>query len=103
MGYYEDKARRIGQLVDEKNEAYGDAFKKSGEVLRIFYPDGIKPDQYDDMLAIVRVIDKLFRIASGHNGAFKEDAWTDIAGYGILKAADRDYPWFIEKNKRRDG
>jgi hypothetical protein len=38
------------------------------------------------MLAIIRVIDKLFRIATAKK-ALGESPWNDIAGYGILKAA----------------
>lgn len=61
---YEPVARAIGQLVDEKNKAYGDAFNKSGDFLKLLYPDGIKPEQYGDMLALVRVFDKQMRIAT---------------------------------------
>lgn len=87
MGKYEQIARRIGQLVDEKNRAYGDAFNKCGEFLKILYPNGVKPEQYGDMLAIVRVFDKLMRIAN-RKDAFCENPWNDLAGYGILMAED---------------
>ena len=39
---YGDIGQRIGELVDVKNDAYGNAFHKSGEFLKILYPDGIK-------------------------------------------------------------
>ena len=84
-GKYEHIGTEIGRLVDEKNRAYGDAFNKAGDFLKILYPDGVKPDQYDDMLAIVRVFDKLMRIAN-QKEAFGENPWRDIAGYGILKS-----------------
>lgn len=80
---FEARGRRIGRLVDEKNKAYGDSFAKSGQVLALMYPDGIAPDQYRDALAIVRIIDKLFRIATSKD-AFGEDPFQDIAGYGIV-------------------
>ncbi|WP_339165402.1 hypothetical protein [Siminovitchia sp. FSL W7-1587] len=86
-GKYENIGRSIGRLVDQKNKAYGDAFNKSSEFLKILYPDGVNPDQYDDMLAIVRVFDKLMRIAT-QKDAFGENPWEDVAGYGILKAED---------------
>jgi hypothetical protein len=54
----------IGNLVAEKNEAYGDSFGKIG-------------------LTVVRVIDKLFRIATKKD-AFGESPWKDICGYGLL-------------------
>lgn len=78
-----DLGTEIGELVQKKNKAYGDSFNRSGNVLREMYPQGIAPDQYDEMLAIVRVLDKLFRIAHDKD-AFDEEPWKDIAGYGIL-------------------
>lgn len=73
----------IGALCEEKNEAYGDSFAKAGKLIELLYPDGVKPEQYTDMLGIIRVIDKLFRIATKKD-AFGESPWNDIAGYGIL-------------------
>lgn len=82
---YEEIAIKIGQLVDEKNQAYGDAFNKSDEFLRLLYPNGVSPNQYSDMLAIVRIFDKLMRIATAKD-ALGENPFKDIAGYGILKS-----------------
>ena len=84
-GKYETIAIKIGQLVDEKNKAYGDAFNKSNEFLEILYPNGVQPEQYSDMLAIVRVFDKLMRIATDKE-ALGENPWSDVGEYGILKS-----------------
>lgn len=83
MADYERLGTEIGKLVAEKQEAYGDSFGKSGEVMRILYPEGIQPEQYDDALAVVRIVDKLFRIANARS-AFGESPYKDIAGYGLL-------------------
>lgn len=83
---FEDIGRSIGKLVAEKNLAYGDAFSSSGAVLEILYPGGVHPSQYGDMLAVVRILDKLYRIAHAP-GAFDESPYADIAGYGILGVA----------------
>lgn len=80
---FEKLGGTIGSVVDRKNEAYGDSFSKGGDVLRILYPDGIETARYGDVLAIARVVDKLFRIANDPM-AFGEDPWMDIAGYGLL-------------------
>jgi hypothetical protein len=80
---FEEIGREIGALVQEKNTAYGDAFKNAGAILKLFYPDGVPPEKYRDMLATVRVLDKLSRIAND-KGAFDESPWRDIVGYGIL-------------------
>lgn len=87
-GRYEELGKEIGELVDKKNAAYGDSFNKSGEILRILYSQGIKPDQYDDVMAIIRVIDKFFRIATDKD-AFGENPWQDISGYALLKSLKR--------------
>jgi hypothetical protein len=74
---------QLGSLLEEKNKAYGSAFSKSSEVLKVLYPNGIQPDQYTDLLLTTRILDKLFRIATDKS-AFNEEPWKDIAGYGIL-------------------
>lgn len=80
---YELIAMDIARLVATKQIAYGDSFGKSGEILRILYPSGISHDQLDQALTIVRVLDKLFRIANDP-GAFGESPWGDIMGYALL-------------------
>ena len=85
IGQFETLGLEIGRLVAEKNAAYGDSFARSGEVMRILYPAGVRPDQMDDALGVVRVVDKLFRVATDRD-ALGESPWRDIAGYGILGA-----------------
>ena len=80
---YESRAAELGRLVQSKQHAYGNSFGKSGSIMRVLYPYGIKPEQMDDALAIVRVIDKLFRIATDKT-AFGESPWKDIMGYALL-------------------
>jgi hypothetical protein len=79
---YEAKGRDIGRLVDQKQKQYGDSFHKCGAYLRLLYPEGIKPEQYNDLLALVRDFDKSMRIATGNQG--DENAWKDKAGYALL-------------------
>ena len=86
MPDFEEIGRAIGKIVAEKNIAYGNSFAECGKILRIYYPDGVRPDQYDDMLLISRIIDKQFRIANRKN-AFGESPYKDIAGYGICGAS----------------
>lgn len=82
---YSETAKEIGQLVEKKNEAYGNSFAKSEEMLKILYPDGIPEDSYEDVLLLARIFDKMMRIAN-RKEAFDEDPYRDIAGYGILGA-----------------
>lgn len=84
---YEEQAEKIGKLVAEKNAAYGSSFAEAHRVLKVLYPNGIQPEQYTDALAIIRVIDKLFRLAN-KKSAFGENPWQDIAGYALLGVVD---------------
>lgn len=83
---YETVAQEIAALVTLKQAAYGDAFGKSGAVLRILYPDGISLEQYDDVLTLTRILDKMFRIATDKD-ALGESPWKDILGYALLAVA----------------
>lgn len=83
MDNFEQIALDVAELVAKKNVAYGDSFSRSGEVLRQMYPLGVSPCEFDDLLFVVRVLDKLFRIAA-QPGAFGESPYLDIMGYGLL-------------------
>jgi len=80
---FSDIGREIGELVEEKNKAYGSSFDKCGTFLKLLYPDGVEPEQYTDMLCIVRMFDKLIRIATNKD-AFGESPYRDLVGYGLL-------------------
>ena len=82
-GTFESIGWNVGELVQRKQRAYGDSFGRSGECLRQMFPDGIRPEQYDDLLTIARILDKLFRIANNKD-AFNENPYQDIVGYGLL-------------------
>jgi hypothetical protein len=88
MAAYTTIANEVGQLVAEKNAAYGNAFAKAGDFLKLLYPNGIAPDQMQDALVLVRIFDKMMRIATAKD-ALGEDPYRDIAGYGILGASQK--------------
>jgi len=88
---YEDLGKQIGALVDEKNAAYGNSFGQVGDFLKILYPNGIPVDSYTDALCIVRMFDKLKRIATKKD-AFGESPYRDIAGYALLGVLKDEQP-----------
>ena len=83
---FEQIGTDIGKLVAKKNAAYGDSFNKCAEFLKLLYPSGVKPAQYGDLLALVRIFDKQMRIATDKD-ALGENPFSDIVGYGILAVA----------------
>jgi len=80
---YAEIGEEIGKLVQEKQEAYGDAHGKAAKVIEALYPDGIPVSAYTKALTIIRICDKLFRVATD-NDPMGESPFRDIAGYGIL-------------------
>lgn len=87
MSNFERIGTELGRLVKEKNVAYGDSFTKAADILNTLYPNGVQPEQYVDMLAVIRILDKLFRLST-RKDAFGESPWKDICGYAILGVAN---------------
>lgn len=86
---YEQIGAETGKLVAEKNLAYGDSFAKTGDFMKLLYPEGIKPSQYKDALLLVRMFDKMVRIATDKD-AFGESPFRDLCGYSILGVANSE-------------
>ena len=94
-----ETATEVGNLLEEKNKAYGNAFDTAGDFLRLLYPQGVQPNQYNDMLCLVRIFDKMKRIATGDP---TENSWQDISGYGILGLKRHDNDKFLTKLKEQE-
>ncbi len=86
LSKFEALGKAIGSVVTTKQAAYGDSFGRSGVVMRALYPAGINPEQLADALTVVRIVDKLFRVATDRD-ALGESPFSDIAGYSILAVA----------------
>ena len=84
---YEALGEQIGILLNEKQLAYGNSFGKMTQIFQVLYPNGIAPHQYNNLLTITRMMDKVFRIANfpeNQIDTMGEDPWKDIAGYAML-------------------
>lgn len=82
-------ANSLADLLTEKDRAYGSAFDAAGEFLKLLFPNGVPPESSHDALTLVRMFDKMKRIATDKD-AFGEDPYMDIAGYAILAVRRRD-------------
>ena len=89
MSEFEKIATDVAQLVKEKDAAYGNAFDKAGEFLKLLYPNGIDSESMHDALTLVRIFDKMMRIATNKD-AFGEDPYRDILGYCLLSIRRRN-------------
>jgi hypothetical protein len=86
---FTDQVDKVAMIVKQKNAAYGNSFGTAGKALRILYPDGIKPEQYDDALLITRIWDKIKRLSTA-NDPFGESPYVDIAGYAMCGATMKE-------------
>ena len=80
----------VVSIVKEKNKEYGSAFQKVSEILTILFPNGIPTNKYHDVAILIRVLDKVCRIASANDKDVKKDAWLDLTGYGLLRLSEGD-------------
>ena len=85
---YHDLAREIADLLEVKQGQYGDSVGTAPAILALLYPDGVRVEQYADLLTVVRMLDKLKRVATSRADD-PEDPWVDLAGYAILRLAER--------------
>ncbi|HNC56972.1 MAG TPA: hypothetical protein PLP33_16140 [Leptospiraceae bacterium] len=84
---FREIALKQAELLEKKNRAYGGSFNKTSEHLKLLFPDGIVDDQYQHVMFIIRVLDKLSRIANSSLLPPEEgclDAYFDINGYSFL-------------------
>jgi hypothetical protein len=79
-------ATGLGDLLADKQAQYGDSVGATSEILRQLYPDGITPENYDGLQLVVRILDKLKRVATHGlgNDLGRENPMLDVAGYGLL-------------------
>lgn len=78
------RANRIGKLTAEKNVRYGDSVRRSGQILRVLWPDGIPPDKYAAAGILMRMSDKMIRIANFDMSSDDENPFDDVNGYALL-------------------
>lgn len=96
-GRYEALGAEIGAMVDVKQRAYGDSFRRSHHVMHELLIDYYDPDRQvyeipkplmEHLLTIVRIMDKLFRVVTHPvKDRLGESPYRDIAGYALLAAA----------------
>lgn len=82
-----DRTDALAALLRGKEIAYGtDNPRRVGHIMSVLYPEGITASQMADAALVVRVIDKLARIAGrppGQKDPGGESPWKDIAGYAV--------------------
>lgn len=86
---YKAIAESVASVVESKQSAYGNSFGQADKVFNLLYPNGIHAEQMKDALTLVRILDKMFRIAT-QKDAYGENPYMDIAGYCLLAVKRRE-------------
>ena len=81
MSEFEKIAIEVARMVDVKNEEYGECYKVAPELLKLFMPDGISSDKYEDIAIVLRLIEKVARLLGPTTNT--KDIWADIIGLGL--------------------
>jgi hypothetical protein len=87
-GRYEEIGSFIGSMVDRGNIAGSGTFHETAQVVHVLYPQRINPEQYDDLLAIIRMIDSMFMISREKKSSGKTPYYMDIVCHAIRKCQD---------------
>jgi hypothetical protein len=93
LGYFGEKSLKVGNLVDEKQKAYGNSVDKAFKLMKVYLEnykneDGtytIPESLLQHILLQVRIIDKQNRIFNNPDGdLMQENPYMDTVGYGLL-------------------
>lgn len=79
----EELGASVGRMVGTKRIAYGNSTGVTAKIMKLLLPNGVKPEQYEDVQFANRIIDKISRRLASGNGD-DEDAIKDGAGYFLL-------------------
>lgn len=83
---YHTIAEGVAELVLQKQKEYGNGVLRSNRMMLQLFPDGIPAAKYRDAFTLVRLMDKISKIAADENSATGEP-WRDIAAYSLLTLA----------------
>ncbi len=74
-------------IWNERNKMYGDAYKKGGEIMKAFFPDGIALDTVDDFArfqAFAFCVAKLNRYSVNLADGGHKDSADDLINYAAI-------------------
>lgn len=103
---YSQIGTEIGELVEQKQKAYGDSITKAFDLVKVFIRDyrnedgtyTIPESLLKHLLLQVRIIDKQNRIFSNPDqDLMGESPYSDIAGYSIIGTKESN-----KTNKKQD-
>lgn len=75
----------IENVFVEKQSKYGQVDVKIKNMLKELYPNGVKPEQYNEFMNVLKMLEKISRLTNENiDIKGKSDALVDLAGYAML-------------------
>lgn len=90
MNKIEEKTQELAEMLGNKAKKYGNSYEILPDLLKIFFPEGIKVEQYSDVIFYTRILDVMIRRANGNY----PDAFKFISGYATVQQISEE-----EKNE----
>jgi hypothetical protein len=91
-----DMLMEAAKLYRQKNIMYGSSYKKTGELLKKLFPDGMTlktASDYNRFSILTLIVGKIARYINCWEGGNDEDTMTDLAVYAImLQELDNERP-----------
>ena len=82
-----EELKRCADTYEERNITYGDCYKRQGEIMKLFFPEGMKLESDSDwnrMGIMFKIIDKLIRYNVNFSTVGHPDSLHDIAVYSTM-------------------
>jgi len=86
---FKEIADKIGSMVEEKNVQYGDSYANTQKFLDILYPESIPVEKFSDIVCIIRIFDKLKKVAAQVESD-EENPYADLIGITIRMADNQE-------------
>jgi hypothetical protein len=79
--------REAAQVFEQRNEMYGDNYKKFGAIMNDIFPDGFtidNPQDWNRFGILIQVVSKLTRYAENFNRGGHDDSLVDLSVYAHM-------------------
>ena len=78
---FENIAKQVVDAVQRGNKETGNCITETTKVIRILFPNGIPSGKEQDEAIIVRILDKMFRIANAQGNT--SAIWQELTAYAL--------------------
>jgi len=79
---FENVAKQIVETVKVSNKETGNCFTETTKVIKLLFPNGIPSGKEQEAAALLRIIDKMFKIVNNPGSNTLKD-WQGLSAYAL--------------------